>query len=189
MLKKAILTEKEFKQFFDKNFDSLRSYLYYRSGDKELATDIAQDAFVRIWEKQIQLEGKKTVGLLYKIAGDFFISNYRKNHSKAKYLESLKFDFCDDVSPEEQMQYKELKEKYEYALAKISEKQRVVFLMSRMEGLKYHEIAEKLGISVKAVEKRMHGALGVFRELLKVAFYLMLFSITAKHLALLFKHF
>lgn len=171
------MTEKEFKQFFDKNFDSLRSYLYYRCGDKELATDIAQDTFVRIWEKQIPDEGKKTVGLAYKIAGDFFISKFRKNKTKEKYMESLKFDFTENISPEEEMEYKELKEKYEQALAGLSEKQRVVFLMSRMEGLKYGEIAEKLGISVKAVEKRMHGALGAFREILKVAFYMLYFSV------------
>jgi RNA polymerase sigma-70 factor (ECF subfamily) len=171
------LTEKEFKQFFDKNFDSLRSYLYYRCGDKELATDIAQDTFVRIWEKQIPDEGKKTIGLAYKIAGDFFISKFRKEKSAEKYMESLKFNFTDDISPEEELEYKELKENYEHALAGLSEKQRVVFLMSRLEGLKYSEIADKLGISVKAVEKRMHGALNTFREILKVAFYMLYFSI------------
>jgi len=44
------------------------------------------------------------------------------------------------------------------------ENQRIVFLMSRMDQLKYTEIAENLGISQKAVEKRMTRALGFLRK-------------------------
>ncbi|RLD83995.1 MAG: RNA polymerase subunit sigma-24 [Bacteroidetes bacterium] len=181
------MTEKEFKQFFDKNFDSLRSYLFYRSGDKELATDLAQDTLIRIWEKKVKDEGKKTVGLAYKIANDLFVSRYRKSNTESNYLESLEFQFS-DLTPEDELEYKELKEKYERTLAQLGEKQRVVFLMSRMEGLKYSEIAEKLGISVKAVEKRMHGALGVFREVLKVISYMLYLSIVTDNLALWFSN-
>ncbi len=181
------MTEKEFEQFFDKNFDSLRSYLFYRSGNQEIATDLAQDTLVRIWEKQVKDEGKKTVGLAYKIAGDLFVSKYRKSTTESNYLESLEFQFA-DVTPEDELEYKELKEKYEKTLAQLGEKQRVVFLMSRMEGLKYSEIAEKLGISVKAVEKRMHGALGIFREVLKVLAYMLYLSISTDRLTLLFNN-
>jgi RNA polymerase sigma-70 factor (ECF subfamily) len=86
------------------------------------------------------------------------------------------------------MQYKELKSKYEHTLANLGEKQRVVFLMSRMEGMKYSEIAEKLGISVKAVEKRMNGALSTFRQVLKVLFYLIYFSSISESVASIFNN-
>ncbi|MEA1899112.1 MAG: sigma factor-like helix-turn-helix DNA-binding protein [Bacteroidota bacterium] len=48
------------------------------------------------------------------------------------------------------------------------EKQRIVFLMSRQEGLKYIEIAERLNLSVKAVEKRMNLALTYLKKAIKV---------------------
>lgn len=65
------------------------------------------------------------------------------------------------------MAFEQLKENYRLALNGMPEKQRTVFLMSRIENLKYTEIAEKVGISVKAVEKRMTKALEYLRVNLK----------------------
>lgn len=156
------LTEQEFKQLFDRHFDTIRNYIYYRSGNADLATDIVQDVFLRLWEKQPIYQEKENTGLLYKMASDEFISRYRRKQLEIKYTKSLTFNLK-GVSPEEELQYKELQQMYEKALSNLSEKQRVVFLMSRMDGLKYREIAERLEISVKAVEKRMKNTLAFLR--------------------------
>jgi RNA polymerase sigma factor (sigma-70 family) len=160
------LTKEEFKVLFDKHFDSVRSYLFYRGADKELATDLAQEVFMRIWEKQLAIEPKGILRLLYKIAGDMFISRYRRETLELNYRKTLKYNDS-NVTPEERLQYNELKENYAKALAQLSEKQRAVFLMSRMEGLKYHEIAERLNISVKAVEKRMSNTIAYLKKALE----------------------
>jgi len=160
------LTKEEFKVLFDKHFDSVRSYLFYRGADKELATDLAQDVFMRMWEKQLAIEPKGILRLLYKIAGDMFISRYRRETLELNYRKTLKFNDS-DVTPEDRLQYNELKENYAKALAQLNEKQRTVFLMSRMEGLKYHEIAERLNISVKAVEKRMSNTIAYLKKALE----------------------
>ena len=157
------MTTQEFKQLFDRYFDAIRNYIYYRSGDKEQSTDIAQDVFLKFWEKQEEYRPKENAGLLYKMASDLFVSRYRRQQIEQKYLSGIEFEIK-DVSPEEQLQYEELKRNYEWVLAQMPEKQRVVFLMSRTEGLKYYEIAERLGLSVKAVEKRMTSALGMLKE-------------------------
>jgi len=160
------LTKEEFRVLFDTYFDSVRSYLFYRGADKELATDLAQDVFMRIWEKQSAIEPKGVLRLLYKIAGDMFISRYRRETLELNYRKRLKFDDY-DTSPEDKLQYNELKANYAKALARLSEKQRTVFLMARMEGLKYREIAERLNISVKAVEKRMSITLAYLKKALQ----------------------
>ncbi len=152
---------------FDQHFDAIRNYIYYRSGDADLATDLAQEVFMHLWEKQPDYHPKATVGLLYKMASDEFISHYRRQKLELNYKSALSFKL-QDVSPEEELEYKELQQKYEKVLAGLSEKQRVVFLMSRMDGLKYHEIAERLRISVKAVEKRMKYALDDLKSKIKV---------------------
>jgi RNA polymerase sigma-70 factor (ECF subfamily) len=160
------LTKEEFKVLFDSYYDSVRSYLFYRGAEKEQASDLAQDVFLRIWEKQLDVDPKMALMLLYKIAGDMFVSRYRRENLELNYRKALKNDAW-DISPEHQMQYNELKENYAKALAELGDRQRTVFLMARMEGLKYHEIAERLNLSVKAVEKRMSLAIGYLRKALE----------------------
>ncbi|MBN1416158.1 MAG: sigma-70 family RNA polymerase sigma factor [Bacteroidales bacterium] len=159
------MTKEEFKVLFDSYFDAVRSYLFYRGAEKEQASDLAQDVFLRVWEKQLDVDPKTALRLLYKIAGDMFVSRYRRETLEMKYRKSLKND-TDDFSPEDRLRYNELHARYTKALAALSEKQRTVFLMARMEGLKYHEIAERLNLSVKAVEKRMSIALAFLKKAL-----------------------
>jgi len=71
------------------------------------------------------------------------------------------------LSPHEILEFNQLKAIYEKALAGMGENQRSVFLMNRAEGLTYHEIAERLGIGVKAVEKRMNIALNFLKKSIK----------------------
>jgi RNA polymerase sigma-70 factor (ECF subfamily) len=132
----------------------------------EEASDLAQDVFLRIWEKQMDVDPKTAIRLLYKMAGDMHISKYRRDKLEMNYLNSLKTDRV-DISPEDELKHKELFTNYTKALASLSEKQRTVFLMSRMEGLKYHEIAERLKLSVKAVEKRMNITLAFLKKALQ----------------------
>ena len=153
----------QFRKLFEKHFKSLRNYVYYRCGDAELATDIAQDTFVRVWEKGIELYDGKEMGLLVKIANDLFVSAHRRMKVGQRFQNSINMGI-ESFTPDEQMSFNEMQAKYEKALAEMNETQRVVFLMSRQEGLKYAEIAERLGIGQKAVEKRMSNALDYFRE-------------------------
>lgn len=160
------MTKEEFKKLFDEHFEQVRSYMFYRSGDTELATDIAQETFLKIWEKQQQIDDARVRGLLYKIANNLFASHYRKEKRSFEFLKHYKLD-CKSRTPEEDMEFSQLNETYSRALGKMPEKQRTVFLMSRIDQLTYNEIAEMVGVSVKAVEKRMKLALNFLRTSLK----------------------
>lgn len=157
------MTKEAFKTLFDQNFDAVRNYLYYRSGDAELSTDLAQETFLKIWEKQLGAGHSNIKGLLFKIAGDLFVSHFRREKTFSTIRFNLK-STDEGISPEEQMMFEEMKTRYEIALAGLPEKQRTVFLMSRLDQLKYHEIAERLGLSVKAIEKRMNLALSHLKK-------------------------
>jgi RNA polymerase sigma-70 factor (ECF subfamily) len=158
------LTKKDFKDLFDSHFDKVRNYIYYRSGDTELATDIAQDTFLKIWEKYSDIDdNKELTGLLFKIAHDLFISNFRREMVITRIKVTIN-ESVNDTTPLEILQFEELKNKYEKTINKLPENQKVVFLMSRIDKLKYREIADAVNISVKAVEKRMKGALDFLKK-------------------------
>ncbi len=160
------MKKEEFKTLFDAYFESVRRYILYRSGNEELATDIAQDTFLRIWEKQMIVDPKTGESLLLKIAGDLLITQYRR--------EKVAFNFFNTFqpanrsnTPEDELNFQELKKSYERALESMPEKQRAVFLMNRVDELKYKEIADQLELSVKAIEKRMGQALEHLRTEMK----------------------
>lgn len=155
-----------FQQLFDQYFERVRNYIFYRCGDPELATDIAQDTFMRIWEKKLIPDKEKEKALLFKIAGDIFISDYRRKQTALKFAETTNNELVSQ-SVDHEIFNNELTAMYEKALSQMKENQRIVFLMSRNDGLKYREIAEHLDISIKAVEKRMSEALDYLKAQLK----------------------
>ncbi len=85
------MTKEQFKTLFDLYFEDIRRYLYYRSGDKTVSTDLAQDTFMRVWEKQMDLQVEKDTGLLYKIAGDLFVSHTRRERLRREAPERIRF--------------------------------------------------------------------------------------------------
>jgi len=144
----------------------VRSYLYYRSGNKSVASDLTQDTFLKFWAKQLKPDPVyHHQGLLYKIAGDLFITHTRRQKVRQDYQEKIELDVSSE-NPEEALAYNELKKNYEKCLSLLTEKQRVVFLMSRLDDLSYREIAEKISVSVKAIEKRMGIALSQLKACL-----------------------
>ena len=157
------MTQEEFKHIFDTHFNDVRNYIYYRSGDKEQATEVAQETFMILWEKKKLFKDLNIKALLYKIAGNELINQYRRQKVYQKF-QAKTVDESFGESPEEIASYKELIINYELALQNLPEKQRTVFLMSRMDGLKNNEIADNLGLSVKAVEKRMKNALNFLKK-------------------------
>jgi RNA polymerase sigma factor (sigma-70 family) len=157
------VTKEQFKSLFNLYFDDIRRYLYYRSGDTVLSSDLAQDTFLKVWEKRMEIIPGKDTGLLYKMAGDLFLSHLRRENTGSKILNEINFESV-TRTPEEEIQFAEMKNTYENAVARMPENQRIVYLMSRVEGLSYNEISIRLSLSIKAVEKRMSGALAMLRK-------------------------
>ena len=158
-----MLSKEEFKLIFDTHFDAIRSYVFYRCGDTELASDIAQDVFMKVWEKRASLNDKYIKQLLYKMANDCFISNYRKAQCHTGFVQSIVQGYDDQPTPEDELSFSELAASYAETLEQMPEKQRTVFLMNREDGMKYAEIAGCLQISVKTVEKYISAALQLLK--------------------------
>jgi DNA-directed RNA polymerase specialized sigma24 family protein len=87
------VTQQEFKLCFDKWFDEIRNYISYRSFDPETATDIVQETYMKLWEKNMEYRGSKTRSLLFKMASDLYVSNYRKQQTEKKHHKRICFNF------------------------------------------------------------------------------------------------
>ena len=160
------MEKEEFKRLFDTYFDDIRRYVLYKCGSQEVATDIAQDTFLKIWEKNSRVDLSTVKSLMYKIANDLFVSNYRRKKVEFDFFSTFQPD-QQVLTPDDELNYIDLKQTYHKALQSMPEKQRVVFLMSRIDQLKYAEIANTLNISVKTVENRMSMALRYLRKCVK----------------------
>ncbi|MCI1681143.1 MAG: RNA polymerase sigma-70 factor [Bacteroides sp.] len=154
----------DFQDIFNTYFEAIRRFVYYKTSDEQVAEDIAEDVFMQLWERRDRLELLNIKALLYKMASDNVVSYYRKQDVRLSFAENMRPDESASLSPQEELQFEELKARYAAVLEEMPDGQREVFLMNREESLKYHEIAERLNLSVKAIEKRMNAALSLLRK-------------------------
>jgi len=162
------MDKEEFKMYFNLHFDDLRTYIYYKCGDTEIAGDIAQEVFMKLWENRNIVQRTTIKGYLYTIAFNIYVSKCRHEQVKIKFTKGQKIETDHkSLTPLDELYFNELNDLLEKSLESMSESSRVAFLMSRLDGLTYNEIAERLNIGTKAVEKRIGVALTLLRENLR----------------------
>ena len=147
---------------YDAHFDDLRRYLIYRSGDQDLSKDIAQNVFMKVWTKKIEIASGNIKSLLFKMATDEFISHIRRKKVEKEYTESIDLRLIRE--PDNNDDLLEKKVLFQKALNQLPEKQKTALLMNKMQGLTYKEIAEVLNLSQKAIEKRIGLALKALKQ-------------------------
>jgi RNA polymerase sigma-70 factor (ECF subfamily) len=156
--------EKTFSTIFKEYAKTLHNYLFYKTGNESLSKDLAQEAFTKLWQNCASVLPTGAKGYVFKIANNLLINNYNHQQVVLKF-QNIPRSEASNESPEYLLEEKEFKEQLEKAIADLPEKQRVVFLMSRIEKKTYKEIAEIIGISKQAVEKRMYNALNTLRKI------------------------
>ncbi len=155
----GICNENIFSVFFKTHVKSLRNYLYFKYGNEEMAHDMAQDAFIKLWEHCADIPQEKAKSFLYTVANNASLNQIAHQKVVLKYAKNVGGNESSEVDPSYILEEQQFKVKLEKAIENLTEAQRTAFLLHRIEGKKYAEIAEMLEISVKAVEKRIHGAL------------------------------
>ena len=134
-----VCAENTFQELFIGLAKPLRNFLIYKGSESGQADDLVQESFIKLWENCKKVLPEKAKSYLYTLASNAF-----KNEMA------------------------HLKVRLEQAISELPETQREVFLMNRIDKLTYAEIAERLGVSVKAIEKRMGKALKHMRSKIKL---------------------
>ncbi|WP_025741462.1 RNA polymerase sigma factor [Aquimarina pacifica] len=164
--KNSICNEQTFDHFFKSHATLLRNHMYYKFGDLEQAEDIVQDTFIKLWNNCAKVPLEKAKSYIFTIATNLGISNTRHQKVKFKYRDYIKHRNTDinNESPEFIALENEYMEILKKAIADLPERQREVFLLSRIDKKTYREIAEMSNVSIKAIEKLMHKALVTLRK-------------------------
>jgi RNA polymerase sigma-70 factor (ECF subfamily) len=168
--------ERAFEQVFKQHYKPLHAYAFTLLKDDAAAEEMVQNVFYKLWERQEGLHITGSIAAyLYRAVHNESL-NYLK-HQKVRAEHSLRVSYHMDgrgESATRTVRMKELEEKLRTALNELPEGCRTVFQLSRFEELKYSQIAEVLGISIKTVENQMGKALKLLRtrlaEFLTLAF-------------------
>lgn len=162
-----VCAEETYHGLFTQLAKPLRNYLIYRGSEEGQADDLVQDAFIKLWENCGKVVPSKAKSYLYTIATNAFKNEMAHLKVRLKFVNANPTANTTIETPEFKMEEDEFKARLEAAIADLPETQREVFLMNRIDKMTYNEIADALGVSVKAIEKRMGKALKTLRSKIK----------------------
>jgi len=159
-------SEKGLTYLFYQYHGKLFKYSFSFLKSKDLADEIVQETFVRIWKNKESINLSQSFDqFIFKIAKNLIVDSFRKL-AKEKSFESEIYAQMQlfNHHTEEEVLYQELKILTENAIGQMPKQQRLVFTLSRDNGLSYNQISEKLGISVNTVKVHMLNSLNFLRH-------------------------
>ncbi|MCF6297083.1 MAG: RNA polymerase sigma-70 factor [Flavobacteriaceae bacterium] len=154
-----------FKHLFDRYYNRLVAYIVTYTHDHDQSEEIVQQAFINLWEDRNKLSIEKSPrNYLYAIAYNRFVDSFKKAKRREQLLDDLWEKSLRDRIVEDNEQLEKRIEKIKQIINSLPPKCRKVIQLNKREGLKYTEIAEQMGITVKTVESQMRIAFKKIRE-------------------------
>ena len=162
VLLKKIKHESDYKAFekiFNRYYEQLKIWSVFIVKSDSIAEEAVLDVFFKLWDKRKRININTSLkSYLFAAVKNQSIDYLRKNQQ-----ENMGFVYPDlrseSAQPDELMNAIELKERIEKSIDELPDQCRIIFRMSRDEGMKYKDIAEKLNISIKTVETQIGRAL------------------------------
>ncbi|GAB5476101.1 MAG: RNA polymerase sigma-70 factor [Maribacter sp.] len=158
--------EISFRSLYNRYIEPVTNYAFSICRNREMAEDIAQDTFVKVWEKRATLDSEKSIKFfLFVLVKNMIISDFRKLNTFSKYKSHFKhLNENNEPSLETEIDGNELTRILQKAIGSLPEKRKQVYLMSRNEHLSHQEISSRLNISVRTVEVHIALALKNIRK-------------------------
>ena len=161
--------KRAFEQVFNQYYNTMVFYALRFMDTREEAEEIAQDVFVKFWKKcDLLSEDSSIRSYLYRSVHNSCLNTIKHEKVQDGYrqhmiyvMESTYQNEYNEDNPED------LRKRIDSEINKLPPRCAEIFKLSRFEGLKYQEIADHLGISIKTVEVQMGKALKVLRESLQ----------------------
>ncbi len=160
--------EKAFHDLFSKLSKPLIYFSYRILRDQPAAENIVQDVFLKIWQNRERIDPEQNLKTyMYTSVKNESLKFLRRLETERKYEPEVSSGLSLYRTPDDELVNKEFSNSFYEAIDGLPEKCRAVFRMAKFDELKYAEIAEIMGISIKTVENQMGRAFKILRENLK----------------------
>lgn len=169
-----LIKKRKFEQLFIMVFPKVKAFAWKILKSEEDAEDIAQDVFVKLWDIPEIWEHQEIYNsYIYSMMRNQIFNFLKHKAVENNYQEQL----ADEVSPSfeidihDQLYAKEIELLMKLTLDAMPEQRRKVFIMSRQEGMSHQEIADKLQLSIRTVERHIYLALQDLKKVILIAFF------------------
>ncbi|MCB0448157.1 MAG: sigma-70 family RNA polymerase sigma factor [Gelidibacter sp.] len=162
-LNQNICSERVFESIYKKYAEDLHNFLYYKYGEQFNPSDKTQDAFIKLWDHCKDVTLSKAKSFLFTVANNMVLNDIKHQKVVLRH-QQLTHKHYTNETPEFILEKNQFLERYQRVLEKLSEEQRVAFLLSKVEGKKHSEIADLLGVTQKVVEYRIYSAFDILKK-------------------------
>ena len=162
---------KAFTIIYDNYADKLYGFVIKQLRNKQLAEDVVQDTFMRLWDNREQVNCLGNIqSFIFTIAKHRIIDLFRRQINEYQYQEFI--EFCknkeDNLTPEDTYLYDEFLKQLEKSKKVLSQRECEIYELSREKNLQLKDIALKLKLSEQTVKNYLSSALKVLHhEMLK----------------------
>lgn len=141
-----------FENFYKENFSKVKLVLVFMGVDDEMARDLSQEAFTRLWISWDDFEDDPSrMKFLKVVSRNLWIDKYRKIQRENLFVHQMEERF----SVQDTIDYRDLLEAMKKALRGYDEEQKNMFFEIKLNGVPYKEVAEKFNVNVKTLERYM----------------------------------
>ncbi len=146
------MTTEEYNQCVDEYSDAVYRFMLKNTRNEELAKDIVQESYAKLWVKRKEIDGKKARSYLFSTAYHQMIDVYRKENRKEDFENVSENNYAHDE------QYSDLSEVLSEAIKKLPDVQRSVLMLRDYEGYSYEEIGAITKLSESQVKVYIYRA-------------------------------
>ncbi|UGU17422.1 RNA polymerase sigma-70 factor [Sinomicrobium kalidii] len=169
----SLKTAATFEKLFKRYYAWLCHYVTKLSGDPDLAEDLVQEVFIKLWESRYYITVRTSFKhYLFKACHRRFLQYVREEKKENNLLNTLKWETLYDLQAEGPQHMSVKIQAVRQAIDQLPPKCKEAFLLSRYNQLKYREIAEEMGISIKTVEIHISKALVLLKQNISFPLYL-----------------
>lgn len=155
------------QELLEGEWAGLVTYAARLVGDSDLAEDLAQRSFVRLWRARRELEDERSLrGLLYRTTRNLAADARRTRRNRTRLRDRFLSGGHRSASPEDELGQRELRGAIEAAIEELSPRRREAFRLCRMHGLTQREAAAVMGLSPQTVANHVTAALRQIRDAL-----------------------